>query len=141
MPKYHSFKCEQVKQAFSCYPNEIKNKLLFIRELIFEVASGTIGVGSLEETLKWGEPSYLTTQTKSGSTIRIDWKKNTPDKYYVYFNCKTTLIESFKNLYEDIFSYNGNRSLVFDKDQKLPIKELSNCITMALTYHLNKRSI
>ncbi len=49
---------------------------MFLRHLVLETASETEGVNKLEETLKWGEPSYL---TKNGSTIRMDWKKSKPD--------------------------------------------------------------
>ena len=37
---------------------------MFLRQLIFETAAATEVVGELEETLKWGEPSYLTPKTK-----------------------------------------------------------------------------
>ena len=43
-----------------------------LRQLIFDVAAKTKDVGQLEETLKWGEPAYLTSESKSGSLIRID---------------------------------------------------------------------
>jgi hypothetical protein len=61
-----------VDAAFAAYPKPIKAKLLTLRRLILDTASKTTGVGALEETPKWGQPSYLTTSTKSGSTIRID---------------------------------------------------------------------
>ena len=66
----------EVAALFERYPKEIKAKLLSLRQLIFDVASKTSGVGELEETLKWGQPSYLTTQTKSGSLVRIDQMKS-----------------------------------------------------------------
>lgn len=63
----------------------LKAKLLALRRLIFDTAKATKGVGVLQETLKWGQPSYLTPQTKSGSTIRIDRVKSTANQYAVYF--------------------------------------------------------
>ena len=113
--------------------------MLFLRQLIFNVASCTSGVGQLEETLKWGEPSYVTSQTKSGSTVRIDWKKSIPNQYAMYFNCKTTLVETFREIYGDLFTYDGNRSLIFQIDDEIPVDELSDCIAIALTYHLAKK--
>jgi hypothetical protein len=65
-----------VDAVFGAYPKPIKAKLLALRQLIFDTAKTTKGVGALEETLKWGQPSYLTTKTKSGSTIRIDRVKS-----------------------------------------------------------------
>ena len=67
-----------------------------LRELIFDVAAKTKDVGQLEETLKWGEPVYLTSQTKSGSLIRIDAKKTDPSKYAMYFHCQTSLVGTFR---------------------------------------------
>ncbi len=61
-----------VAEVFKNYPNEAREKLLELRKLIFNTANSIEGVGTLEETLKWGQPSYLTSETKSGSTIRID---------------------------------------------------------------------
>ena len=50
----------QVAAVFNNYPENMRKKLMFLRELIFDTAAATEGVGKLEETLKWGEPSYLT---------------------------------------------------------------------------------
>ena len=51
-----------------------------------------------EETLKWGEPSYL---VKNGSTIRIDWKSKTPDQYAMYFKCTSKLVPVFRSLFKN----------------------------------------
>ena len=128
-----------VAAVFQRYPKAIKTKLMFLRQLIFEVASTTSGVGELEETLKWGQPSYLTTQTKSGSLIRIDQIKSQEGKYALYFHCQTTLVDSFKEIYRDVFEFGDNRSIIFSVQDKVPVEALSHCIAMALTYHLNKR--
>ena len=49
-----------VAQAFAAYPPAMRRKLLALRELIFKTAASTKGVGKLEETLRWGEPAYIT---------------------------------------------------------------------------------
>ena len=85
----------EVSAVFATYPAEIREKLKMLRALIFDVAAQTEGVGTLEEALKWGEPAYLTTASKSGSTIRIAWKKARPTQYAMYFNCQTPLVDSF----------------------------------------------
>ena len=132
-------KDDAVKEKFNSYPKGIKQKLLFLRQLIFDIASQTKGVGKIEETLKWGEPSYITSETKSGSTIRIDWKSSMPHHYALYFNCKTTLVDTFNETYGDMFHYGGNRSIIFNVNEPIAVDELSDCIAMALTYHLNKK--
>lgn len=129
----------EVAAVFESYPSTIKRKLLFLRQLIFKVASNTEGVGALQETLKWGQPSYITSQSKSGSLIRIDQDRKNADQYAMYFHCQTTLVDSFKERYRGKFEFAGNRSIIFTKNAKIPIKELSHCISMALTYYLNKK--
>ena len=83
----------KVTEAFESYPKQMRQKLMFLRQVLLDTAAKTEGVHPLEETLKWGEPSYL---TKSGSTIRMAWKAPRPDQYAMYFNCQTTLVETFK---------------------------------------------
>jgi hypothetical protein len=102
-------------------------------------AASTPGAGPLEETLKWGEPAYVTTQSKSGSTVRIDRKKN-QDRYAIYFNCNTTLVDTFRSLFPHSFQFEGNRALVFDVADALPTEDLAFCIAMALTYHQKKHA-
>ena len=128
-----------VDAVFSAYPKPVKAKLLALRRLIFDTAGNTEGVGALEETLKWGQPSYLTPETKSGSTIRIDRLKSSANRYAVYFHCQTDLVETFRELYPTELSYEGNRSIILNAEDAIPEAELRHCVALALTYHLNKR--
>ena len=125
----------KVADVFDSYPKNIQSKLLYLRQLILETASETDDLDEVQETLKWGEPSYL---TKNGSTVRVAWKKSKPDQYAMYFNCKTKLISTFRELFSDRFNFEGNRSIVFDKDDDIPVKELKYCILLSLTYHKRK---
>ncbi len=126
----------EVAEVFNQYPKHMREKLMFLRQLIIDTASETEEVGELEETLKWGEPSYL---TKTGSTIRINWKKPKPEQYAMYFHCKTKLIDTFKELYKDVFKFEGNRAIVFNEGDEIPINELKHCISISLTYHRRKK--
>jgi hypothetical protein len=128
-----------VEKAFDIFPSPVRKKLMALRSLIIEVASETKGVGELTETLKWGQPSYLTQTSKSGSTVRLGREKKTDGDYAIYFKCQTTLVPTFKKLYKDTFRYEGNRAILFNIDDTIPTRELSQCIAMALTYHLNKK--
>jgi hypothetical protein len=129
-----------VAQFFEICPPKIRRQLLALRKIIFDVAASTEGVGHLEETLKWGEPAYITSQTKSGSTIRLGWKKSSPTQYAIYFNCQTNLVESFRTLFPDEFKFQGNRAIVFDDDEVVPKDAVCFCIAAALTYHRDKIS-
>ncbi len=128
-----------VASVFAAYPPEIRKRILKLRELIFDVATRTQGVGALEESLKWGEPAYITATSKSGSTIRVAWKKAKPTQYAMYFNCQTTLVDSFKTMFPDVFRFEGNRALVFEEHDDVPLEALRIYVEMALTYHAKKR--
>ena len=125
--------------AFEAYPKPLKTKLLALRRLIFATARATKGVGALQETLKWGQPSYLTSETRSGSTIRIDRVKSTANQYAVYFHCQTDLVQTFRQMYPTELSFGGNRSILLDAEDEIPEPALRHCVALALTYHLRKR--
>lgn len=120
-----------VKRKFESIPENIRLPLLSIRQAIFEIAKAD-NIGDIEETLKWGEPSYL---AKGGSTVRINWQSKSPQNFAVYFQCQTTLVETFKEIYGDLFNYEGKRAIVFNVSDELPMKALTHCISMALRYH------
>jgi hypothetical protein len=126
-------------EVFRAYPAKLRGRLLALRRLILKTAKNTEGVGALEETLKWGQPSYLTSETKSGSTIRIDRVKAIPDKYAVYFHCQTGLVPAFRELYPAAFEYEGNRAIVLDANERFDEEALTHCIALALTYHARKK--
>jgi len=128
-----------VAEVFNAYPTGIRRKLMSLRQLIFDVASRTEGVGEVQESLRWGEPAYLTATSKSGSTIRINRKKSSETRYAMYFHCQTTLVDTFRTIFPTEFKYEGNRSIVFDVQDEVPVKQLSVCIAMALTYHRRKK--
>ena len=131
---------EAVAAVFSNYDVGVRAELLALRDLIFETAAETVGVGAIRETLKWGQPSYLTSETRSGSTIRIaPTGPGSDDDYALFFICHTNLVESFKDMFGDALNYEGDRALVFSVGTKRPTRELRECIAMALTYHLSKR--
>jgi len=127
-----------VAAVFASYSPPMRKRLMRLRRIILDTAANTPGVGKLEETLKWNEPAYLTTQSKSGSTIRIN---RLPDNqhYAMFFNCNTNLVDTFRTLFPGAFRYEGNRSIVFSIDDNIAEKELQFCIAMALTYHIKKK--
>jgi hypothetical protein len=128
-----------VDAVFAAYPKPLRARLLALRRLIFDTAKTTKGVGALQETLKWGQPSYLTPETKSGSTVRIDQVKSATNQYAVYFHCQTDLVETFRELYPKELRYGGNRSILLNAQDEIPEAPLRHCVALALTYHLNKR--
>ena len=127
-----------VASVFKAYPPGIRAKLMALRELVFDTAEKTTDVGRLTETLKWGQPSYLTEETGSGTTVRIDRLK-AGDGYAVYFHCQSGLVGQFRELYPDTFKYQGKRAIVFDAKDRVPARELCHCLALALTHHARKK--
>ncbi len=126
----------KVEIVFTNYPDEVRKKMLELRELVLETANELEDVTTLEETLKWGEPSYI---TKHGSTLRMDWKSKSPDQYAMYFKCTSRLVETFREVFKNDFDFEGNRAIVFQIKDKIPKKELKKCIKATLTYHKVKQ--
>ncbi len=127
-----------VEAVFEACPPPVRDRLLMLRRMILETAADTQGVGPLRETLKWGQPAYLTL-SGSGSTVRIDQVKAAPGRCAMFFHCQTDLVETFRHLYPGAFTFSGNRALVFDADSEVPAAALRHCIALALTYHQRKR--
>lgn len=127
-----------VDDIFDNYPKEVRDKMHFLRNLVIKTAEEIEEVTQLEETLKWGEPSYV---TKYGSTLRMDWKAKKPEQYAMYFQCTSRLVDTFKLVYPNTFNYEGNRAIVFKLNEKIPVLELKKCIKAALMYHKVKQLI
>jgi hypothetical protein len=132
------FADKKVAAVFKAYPSALRARLMTLRGLVFDVADSNEGVGALTETLKWGQPSYLTQETGSGSTVRIDRLKKA-DGYAIYFHCQSGLVEKFREIYPDAFRYEGNRAILFDRSERVPIRALRHCIGLALTHHLRAK--
>ena len=132
----HPFQSAAVAQVFEHYPANARHQLLALRDLIFKTSFNTAGVGQIEETLKWGKPAYLTPDSKSGSTIRIAWKKSAPSLYSMYCNCNTSLVDTFRTLFPSEFKLQGNRAIVLEVSEVVPKDASAFCIAAALTYHL-----
>lgn len=123
-----------VKDRFDEYPENARARLEEVRNLVFKVAA-ELELGDVEESLKWGEPSY---SVKTGSPLRIDWKLKSPNHYYLFFNCKTKLVDTFRELYGEVLEFQGNRAIVFSLSEPLPEGIIKHCLELALTYQQRK---
>ena len=126
-----------VRAVFDRYPDAIRTRLLELRALIFATAAED-GVGPLDETLKWGQPAYLTTASRSGTTIRLDADGAMGGDFAFYVNCKTTLVDQWRDRFPDLV-YGGTRSLHFRLDDALQTDEIRTCLSMALNYRRAKQ--
>ena len=123
----------EVAAAMDALPEDARPLLMQARAAIFRSAR-TVGAGALHETLKWGQPAYLTAASKSGTTVRLGLVGGAPA---VLFHCQTTLVDGFRRDLPEAFAYSGNRALIlapaFDP------AALDICLGRALTYHRDKR--
>ena len=125
----------RIDEKFLTYPADTQEKMHRLRRLVHECAK-ELHLDKLEETLKWGEPSFV---TKHGSTLRMDWKEKNPDQYALYFKCTSRLVETFKLVFGDTFTYEGTRAIVFGKEEEVPVEEVKKCIKATLQYHKVKQ--
>jgi len=126
-------KDQTVTDAISKHPDVVSSKLNYLRDMIHLTAENIAEVKSVEESLKWGQPSFAPNPKKIGSSVRVD---KSGEGVSLYFICTTTLVEDFRELYPDTFNYIGNREIHFAIDDEIPEDELSHCIAMTLTYKL-----
>ncbi|WP_025543581.1 DUF1801 domain-containing protein [Vibrio parahaemolyticus] len=123
-----------VKDRFDEYPENARVRLAELRNLVFQIAS-ELELGEVEETLKWGEPSY---SVKTGSPLRMDWKLKSPNNYYLFFNCQTKLVDTFRELYGEELVFQGNRAIVLSLSKPIPKRVIKSCLELALTYQQRK---
>jgi hypothetical protein len=127
---------EQVRKAYDRFDALVAKRLLEIRQLIFELAEQDDQIGKITETLKWGDPSYLTEQSKSGTTIRLSKVKDEANYCGIYVHCQTRLISEFRDNFADAFEFSGNRAVLIDVNKPLEETPVKMFLQKALTYHL-----
>lgn len=128
-----------VASVFDSYPRPVRDDLLRLRRLIFRTAAELDGVSPIDETIKWGQPAYLTSTTRTGSTIRIGpTPPGSSHGYGMYFICRTSLVDTFQHLFGDLFDYEPNRALLFKTGNPIPEDEIQECVALALTYHCGR---
>ena len=84
--------------------------MLSLRELVFETAEHVCPTEQIQESIKWGQPSYTCPR---GSAVRMHWNEKDTEHYRMFFHCQTKLIETFRVLYPQQFHYEGNRAIRF----------------------------
>jgi len=120
----------EVEKKFQSYPKHVREKMDQLRSLILSTAE-ELQTDEVQESLKWGEPTYT---AKSGSPIRIDWKEKAPDNYYMFFNCQTILVETFRELYSKELEFDGKRAIVLSLAEDMPVQAVKHCTELALNY-------
>lgn len=136
----------EVRAAFDSWPAGPRKRMLQLRELIFATAAATPGVGAIEEDLRWGQPSYLTTETKSGTAVRLGFipadDAGSSAACGVYVHCQTNIVAAMRRKLNargtnaTPLAFDGNRCLRVPLSGRLPAAELREFFVAALTYRL-----
>ena len=128
---------DAVAAVFARFPQPQQDILFDLRRIIFEPAAEDPDIGRLTETLKWGQPAYLTEESRSGTTIRLGIGNT--GSIALYTHCQTTVISDFQTLFPEAFTYEGNRAVHLDPAATLPEDHLSALIRSALRYKIAAR--
>ena len=125
-----------VSEAYAAFPDAARRVLLAVREQVFAAAEGDARIGALTETLKWGEPAYLTRATRSGSTLRLGVTRASGAPV-IFVNCRTMLVAEVRDRCGGAFRYEGTRGIVltnaFDR------AAVRHVAWLVLTHHLRRR--
>ncbi|MFT6433987.1 MAG: hypothetical protein ACJAVI_002033 [Candidatus Azotimanducaceae bacterium] len=97
----------RVSAVFESFDGADRAKLEQLRGLVMVSAKTINPAITLEESLKWGEPSYV---LRGGSPTRLGWSKKALTGCAIFFHCQTSLVETFKALYGDRLVYDGKRA-------------------------------
>ncbi|MCW7457556.1 hypothetical protein ND856_02630 [Leptospira bandrabouensis] len=131
----HPLPSEEITSYYFNLTPAMLEKFMEIRNWIYELSFADEKIGEIEECLKWGEPSFLTPKTKSGSTIRM--AKVNDSEFALYFNCKTSIAKEISIEFPE-FNCDGKRALYLSASNKLPKTKLIVCLKKALLYHKRK---
>lgn len=119
-----------VAAAFAEIPSAPRQRLLDARARIFALADET-GAGPLTETLKWGQPAYLTKVTGWGSTLRLGLCRAADDAPALFVICQTSLADEARARFGSVLRVIGNRAVLIPDG---PSPEFDAVIVAALTY-------
>ncbi|APX11725.1 hypothetical protein [Tateyamaria omphalii] len=120
------------------WPQSAQSHFLRTRTLVHDVATSE-DVGPLDESLKWGQPSWRPKRARTGSTLRLDWSPATPDRLLAFVDCKTDLAAQMDHRFPGQFHNDGRRALGFDTTHPLDKDAVWQLARLTLTYHRSKR--
>jgi hypothetical protein len=130
----HPFQTLKVKAAYDAFGQKQQGIALMLRDLVFDVARDTPEAGEIAETLKWGQPSFITPKTESGSTLRIGVTKAGDTGLYAH--CGTSIISDYAATFPGDDRIDGNRGVLFSTADDIAKDRLRHLIRHGLTYHL-----
>ncbi len=124
----------EVDRVISRYAPPVRDGVLALRSMIFDVAANLPAIGPLEEALRWGQPAYLTS-SRAGSTIRLGPHRDAT--FAIFAHCQSTIIRSYAQAFPGWDRIDGNRAVLFDDVTQIEPERLTRLVRHALTYHLS----
>lgn len=132
------FETTQVAEVFGCFPNPQRAGLLVLRSLIYSCAADLPQIGRLQETLKWGQPAYLTPDKRAATTLRLGCPKS--GGFALYVHCQSNVIPAFRQVFPEYFRFENTRAVLFETEADIQPDKLRLLLIHALTYHLRKNT-
>ena len=129
----HPFHSPSVQAAYHAFDPAPRAILLTLRALIYDTAK-TLPVGRVEETLKWGQPSYATPDTRAATPIRLGVTKS--GDVGIFTHCQSTVMSDFRALAPPKMRFDGNRALLLPPSEPIVINDITPLIRAALSYRL-----
>lgn len=124
--------------AMHMWPDVAQQRLLTMRTLFIEVAE-TADIGPLDESLKWGQPAWRPKRPRTGSTLRLNWTSQAPDKLAAFVDCKTDLAAQMLTRFPESCGNDGRRCLTFPVEGALKTDAVWTLAWLTFTYHRGKR--
>jgi len=127
------FASDAVAAAFAALPPDAREGLLVLRALILSTGDDLPRIGRVQEALRWGQPAYLTPDSKSGTTIRLGVPKKA--RFALFVHCQTRLIADYITMFPGQDRIDGTRAILFDSAARIDPQRHGWLIRRALTYH------
>ncbi|UWQ45745.1 DUF1801 domain-containing protein [Leisingera aquaemixtae] len=128
------FASPDIEAAFDVPDVKARAGLLALRRLIFDTAAQTPEAGRIEEALRWGQPSYLTPETGTGSAIRLGIPKGA--RFALFVHCQSRLIPEFAAAFPAWDRFEGTRAVLFNNPREVEPVRHGWLIKRALTYRI-----
>lgn len=119
---------KQVQAVLDNMPPQMRKGAIALRHLIYDTAA-QLGQNPPQESLKWGQPSYVSTQ---GTPLRIAASKH--GAFGLFAHCQSTVISEFAQIFGNDFAIQGNREVSFANVADIQPDKLKQLIVHALTY-------
>lgn len=125
-----------VAAVLADYPQHVREQVLDLRELLLRIAGDDPRIGAVTETLKWGQPAYV---TPTGTTVRFAPARSRSDAVGVYTSCQTPLVAEFEEAHGDLFEYDGVRGIHVQCGSGEGMDALGEHLRAAMTYKSRQR--